>query len=396
MEPFHYEKYARLVEESRRRLEKVQRFEEPDRVPVVIGLGGPYYAKLFGHTFAEYYKNLRVMLEVQIKGIKWRIKWLEDDYTHLRVNFDIGAISEGIVFGCKIRMPDKENPWISPWIMPCIKSLEDIDRLEIPDPYTHEGIKEYYEKFEEFKRLVRENYENIPIGGGLNIHPPMSAAGSLLGTDKLYVWLLKYPSEMHRLFRKLEETFKVLREYYYEVTGAERGYLGLADDHSGYLSRKRYEEFTMPYNLKLYERFGWRGRSLHMDSHMEHIADIITDIYRVRNIDVGVESDIRVLAEKFKGKAVFNGNADWRVLLEDSYEIIEREVEKCIYYAAPGGGYIFDNGGETYANIPPEMLKYEVEYAKKVGKYPIREENFRHLKLIMRREGNYLSQVKTR
>lgn len=50
-----------------------------------------------------------------------------------------------------------------------------------------------------------------------------------------------------------------------------------------------------------------------------------------------------------------------------------------MYYAAPGGGYIFDNGGETYTGVPPEKLKYEVEYAKKVGRYPIRKDNFRHL-----------------
>ncbi|MCD6538273.1 hypothetical protein J7L18_06675 [Candidatus Bathyarchaeota archaeon] len=384
MEPFNYEKYNSLIEENRRRLERVQKFEEPDRVPVIIGLGGPYYAKIFGYTFKEYYGNLRVMLDVQIKGIKWRINWLRDDISYIGVSFDVGSIAEGIVFNCEIKMPDDENPWRSPWIIPCIKSLEDIDNLEVPDPYEHKGIREYYRRFEEFKGLVRENYGDLPVGGGLGIHPPVSAAGSLLGTSRLYFWLLKYPNEMHKLFRKLEETFKVLREYYYEVTGAERGYLGLADDHSGYLNRRMYERFTLPYNLSLYEAFGTKDRSLHMDSHMEHIADIITDVYKVRSVDVGVENDIRVLAEKFRGKAIFNGNANWRALLENSFEAIEIEVERCIYYAAPGGGYIFDNGGETYANIPPEMLKYEVEYAKKVGKYPIKRGNFKHLDVIER------------
>jgi len=137
----------------------------------------------------------------------------------------------------------------------------------------------------------------------------------------------------------------------------------------------------MPYNLRLYERFGKRYRSLHMDSHMDHITDILRDAYRINYADVGVENDIRKIAEAFKGKVVFKGNANWRVLIRN-YELIEIEVEKCIYYAAPGGGYIFDNGGETYAGVPPDRLKYEVEYAKKVGRYPIREENFKHLNKI--------------
>ena len=144
-----------------------------------------------------------------------------------------------------------------------------------------------------------------------------------------------------------------------------------------------YERFVVPYNLKLYQLFGKRRRFLHMDSHMDHITDILVDVYKLNSVDVGVENDIKVLAKAFKNKIVFNGNADWRVLVDGSFKRIEMEIEKCIYYAAPGGGYIFDNGGETYTGVPPKNLRYEVEYAKKVGKYPIKKENFRHLEKIL-------------
>ena len=178
MEPFDYKKYCRLVEENKRRIEKTWNFEASDRVPVVIGLGGPYYAKIFGYTFREYYGNLKIMLDVQIKGIKWRVNWLKDDFSSINVSLDIGAIAEGIVFNCEIKMPDKDTPWRSPWIVPRIRTLEDIDNLEIPDPHEHKGINEYYRKLEEFRKLARENYGEIPVGGGLGIHPPVSAAGS--------------------------------------------------------------------------------------------------------------------------------------------------------------------------------------------------------------------------
>ncbi len=379
MEPFNYPHYSRIAEENRRRIEEAFEFREPDRVPVVIGLGGAYYAKLFGYTLADYYGDLGVMLDAQIKGIKWRLMWLKDDFADIRVWLDIGSIAEGIVFDCRIERPDREDPWKSPWIIPCIEKLEDIDRLEVPDPSSHRGIREYYEMLEKFRRLVRENYGKIRVGGILQIHPPVSAAGSLMGPRRLYTWLYRYPQEMHRLLRKLEETYKILQEYYYEVTGAEPGSIGLADDYSGYLNRRMYEKFTMPYNLSLYNRYGFKRRSLHMDSHMDHITDIITEIYRINDVDVGVENDIRAIAEAFRGKTVFNGNADWRVLLEGGMERIELEVERCIYHAAPGGGYIFDNGGETYIGVPPENLKYEVEYAKKVGRYPIKRDRFKHL-----------------
>jgi uroporphyrinogen-III decarboxylase len=382
MEQFNHAKYSSILEENRRRVEKASGFEEPDRVPVIIGLGGPYYARLFSYTLAEYYNDIGIMLDAQVKGIKWRLEWLKDDLTGIGVHLDLGAVSEGIVFNCRVEMPDERNPWLSPWIIPRIKTLEDIDRLEVPDPRRHKGVGNYYEKLEKFRELVEKNYEGLPVGGWLQIHPPVSAAGSLIGPEKLYRWLYEHPGEMHRLFRKLEETFNALQEYYYELSGAEPGSLSLADDHSGYLNRRMYEEFTMPYNLRLYERHGCERRYLHMDSHMDHIADIIVNVYRINEADVGVENNIKTISEAFKGKVFFNGNADWRALLGCSLERIELEVEKCVFYAAPGGGYVFDNGGETYASIPPENLKYEVEYVKRAGRYPIRRENFKHLDRI--------------
>ncbi|MEM2409856.1 MAG: uroporphyrinogen decarboxylase family protein [Thermofilaceae archaeon] len=376
---FKLEKYERVLEENRRRVEAALSFEEPDRVPVQINVQGAYYAWLFGVPLRDYYTDLKLMAEVQLKGLEWRLSWLRDDVTSVAITLDLGAVAEGIVFSCRIVMPDDSDPWRSPWIVPKIKSLDDIDRLEVPDPRDLPAVRDVYRRLEELRRLVRDRYGNIPVWGGLQIHPPVSAAGSLMGPERLYSWLYRYPDEMHKLFRKLEEAFVALYEYHCEVTGSEPGSLYLADDHSGYLNRRMYEEFALPYNLRLFERFGTRYRYLHMDSPMHHIADIVRDVYRVNHADLGVESDIRLIAREFKGRVSFNGNANWRALLSGSRTLIEVEVERCIYYAAPGGGYIFDNGGETYAGVPPELLKYEVEYAKRVGKYPIKRENFRHL-----------------
>lgn len=380
MESFDPERYRAQLEESRKRVEKVLDFEEPDRVPVSINLQGPYYAWLFGVPLSEYYTDLKVMLYVQVKGLKWKLEWLRDDVTGVGVNLDLGAVAEGLIFNCGIAMPDENDPWRSPWIVPCIKTLEDIDRLEVPDPRDHPAVCAFYRRLDELRKLVKENYGNLPVGGSFQIHPPVSAAGSLLGPQRLYTWLYRYPHEMRKLFRKLEETYVALQLHFYEVTGAEPGWLYLADDHAGYLRRPMYEEFALPYNLRLYERFGSKYRYLHMDSPMHHIADIVRDVYKVNHADLGVESDIRAIAREFKGRVTFNGNANWRALLLGSLVQIEIEVEKCIWYAAPGGGYIFDNGGETYAGVPPEALRYEVEYAKRVGKYPIKMENFKHLK----------------
>lgn len=95
MEPFNYARYSSILEENRRRVEKASGFEEPDRVPVVMGLRGPYYARLFGYTFAEYYNDMSVMLDAQVEGIKWRLEWLKDDLTGVSVHLDLGLFPRG-------------------------------------------------------------------------------------------------------------------------------------------------------------------------------------------------------------------------------------------------------------------------------------------------------------
>lgn len=100
------EKYERVLEENRRRVEAALSFEEPDRVPVQINVQGAYYAWLFGVPLRDYYTDLKLMAEVQLKGLEWRLSWLRDDVTSVAITLDLGAVAEGIVFGCRIVMPD--------------------------------------------------------------------------------------------------------------------------------------------------------------------------------------------------------------------------------------------------------------------------------------------------
>jgi uroporphyrinogen-III decarboxylase len=109
-----------------------------------------------------------------------------------------------------------------------------------------------------------------------------------------------------------------------------------------------------------------------MDSRTDHIAKIILDEYHIQEMDLGAATDIAKVKEVFDGKVIFNGNLDSRILVAGKARQIEEATEKCIRAAAPGGGYVFDCGGETYAGIDPERLVYMVRYAKKIGKYPIR------------------------
>jgi len=361
-------RYEKRMEEARRRYQAACSFEESDRVPVMVDTGGPFFCSLAGYVFKDYYRNLDVQRRAQLEGLRWVRKNLDDD----RLNYslytwlDMGALAEGIVFDCEIQLPDEEHLWLSPWIIPKLRTPEDLERLEVPEPKEVEkGLQ----------RHLRRQFGEPLKADILGIHPPFSAAGSLMGTDRLYIYVYKYPDVLHKLLRKLLETYCLLVDYQDEQRGRQTEGIGLCDDHAGFLPERMYREFVLPYNGRIYERYGKNWRGLHMDSQCDHIAQILVNELKINSMDVSVSTDLAKVKPIFDGKVIMHGNFDGKLLAPGvSYEKIREAVDYCMRSAAPGGGYIFDTGGEgVYPGIDVNRLLFMVKYAKKAGKYPIRE-----------------------
>jgi len=363
-------RYEKRMEEARRRYQAACNFEESDRVPVMVDTGGPFFCSLAGYTFKDYYRNLNIQRRAQLEGLKWVYENLDDD----RLNYgtytwlDMGALDEGIVFDCEIQLPNEEHPWLSPWIIPKLRTPEDLERLEVPEPKEVE------------KRLQRHLQRQFgkPLKADIpGIHPPFSAAGSLMGTDRLYIYVYKYPGLLYKLLRKLLDTYCLLVDYKDEQRGRKTEGIGLCDDHAGFLPERMYREFVLPYNRWIYERYGENWRGLHMDSQCDHIAQILVNELKINSMDVSVSTDLAKVKPVFDGKVIMHGNFDGKLLAPGvSYEKIRDAVDYCMRSAAPGGGYIFDTGGEgVYPGIDVKRLLFMVKYAKKAGKYPIREKH---------------------
>jgi len=358
------------VKEIALRWETARNFEEPDRVPIGITLGGSFLAYVLGYTLYDYYRNLDLCRKIQCEGSRWICENIHDDKLHRVISLeqtfpDIGSVAEGIIWDCNIRLPTKDKPWQSPWIIPKFNTPEEIEKLEVPDPKdVVKRLEEHY--FKAFGVKIPAELPPLP-------HPPFSAAGSIVGTDKLFIFIYKYPNLMHRLFRKILKTYFVLKDYIDDKTGTVSRGITLCDDHAGFLNEEMYRKFVLPYNKQIYEKYGKEWRHLHMDSKSDHIAHILRDEYHLTSMDLGSSeyTDIAKIKEIFDGKVFFSGNAPSKILVAGSYQKIREEVRRCIYAAAPGGGYAFDFGGEVYAGIDINRLKYAIQYAKKIGKYPL-------------------------
>ncbi|HID95151.1 MAG TPA: hypothetical protein EYP53_03725 [Candidatus Latescibacteria bacterium] len=367
---FDPQKYTQRIEESRRRFEITRRFEEPDRVPISISTGGSFYARLFGYNIRDYFLAPELNLEVQLKGLQWAYEELQDDRTGYGIGLDEGPVGEAIVFDCPIERPDDSSPRIVPILETEADVRSFVERWTVPDPGEHEGIQKAYRRIEEFKTLAAKMGVNLPIGGGVDIHPPLSCACAIAEQTLVYTLLIEDKELMRRFFSKLLATKLVLMEYRDRYSGRKTESVGLADDNSAFISDPLYREMVMPYNLVLYERYGRKGRRLHADGPNDHHFQTYADVMRLTEMDIGGFSDTLLAKKYLGGKVVFSGGLSNKDLYGD-FETALPAVKRALRIAAPGGGYIFAVGGETYAGVNPDTLIKVVAYVKQIGRYPI-------------------------
>jgi len=361
------EKYRDRIEESRRRIEITARFEEPDRVPITISEGGSYYCWLFGHDISEYYQDVGLQIEVQLKGLEWAYEELRDDRTARGLHADLGPLGEGLLWDCDIERP----AGTSPWIVPRVRSLKDIERLPVPDPASARGINWAMQQHERMKELARQQGLNLGVGGGVGIHPPLSAACALAPAHLVYEWMYTAPDHIRLYFDKLLEAFFRLTEFNDRQFGVkERRSIGLADDHSAFVSDEMYRELVLPYNKAIYDRYGTEGRYLHADGPNDHHFETYANVLKLTQMDIGGFSDIAAAKRALAGKVVMSGGLNCKDLYGD-FESARPVIERAIRIGAPGGGFILAVGGETYAGVNPQTLIRSVEYAKEIGRYPI-------------------------
>ena len=363
---FNPDKYKARIEESKRRLETARRFEEPDRVPITISTGGSFYSRLFEYNIRDYYTDIDTCIDVQLKGLEWAYEQLQDDRTGYGLHLDVGPISEGLYFELPIEYPDDTSPWIH-------KALEtpaQIDGFEVPDPAESPGIQHHLQRIEEFKDRVKARGINLSAGGGISIHPPLSCACALADPQLIYSLMYEDPALIHRFFAKLLEAFCRLVDYEDSRSGRKTESIGLADDHSAFVSNPMYREFVYPYNMAIYERYGRKGRYLHADGPNDHHFEMYANDMKLTQMDIGGFSDIANAKPALQGKTVFSGGLNCRDLYYD-LETAKPVIERAIRIGAPGGGFILAVGGETYVGVNPDTLCRAVAYAKEIGRYPM-------------------------
>ena len=360
-----------LNQEKKDRIAKTHKFEETDRVPVVVGTQLWSLLAGRGAAFSEMTESPRAHLRGLILNYKYRIELVRDDQPIetecLVLEQDFGAI-RGVEFPMKVVFRGDDQPKS----LHLLHSIEEIDTLSIPDPYSGHN-KMRIDWYQEMKKAqedfdVRINGEKLDLEVDIN-HPggPVPSAFALCGSN-LFLWMMMDPDKIHKLMEIVTESHLNCIAYMDEIKGADSNHPIWAGADTGELmGPTQFKEFAVPYYQKMWEKYPGE-RVYHMCGKMNHLLEIVRDELKINYLSgFGFPTDYHKLADELAGRVRLWGGLHPVNVHDGPKEAIIDECEDYIRTVGRHGGYILSEGTGIMAGTPPEHIDAMVEASKRIG-----------------------------
>lgn len=338
------------------RVETVLRGGIPDRVPVDLH-NFLMAAEASGLPYAEYLQNGDAMAEGQVR--QWR------EFSHDLLLLENGTVALAEACGCQVEYLAGSAPV---HITPAIRSLDELDQLAIPDPYTTHPLRENLKA----TRLVAQEIGAQAFIVGRADQGPFSLASMLLGVES-FLMALADPEQHARLHALLERSLEIV--YRYAVAQIEQGarMTSIGESLSGpdVTSPRMYKEFEWGYAKRLVERLKADGIPLayHICGNATRIVgDMVATGAAVLELDY--KCDLPKIKAAARGKTTILGVIDpSEVLARGTPGLVTEKTCEELDILAPGGGLILGPGCALPPQTPYANIHALVEAAHRYGRY---------------------------
>lgn len=353
------------------RLERTARFQETDRAPVIVDMQLWALIEGRGARFSEMTAGPIEHLRGQILNKKYRYETIHDDMPieteKLTVELDFGAI-RGVEFPMQVIFRGDDQPKT----IHMLASLEEIDQLEVPHPYSgHNKMR-----IDWFRRMrqaagdfdVRLNGEPIELRVTMNhAGGPIPSAFALCGSN-LFLWMALDPERILHLMQIVTESHLNCIRYLDDVKGV--GYdhpVWLGADTGEMVNRDFFRRFVVPFYTEVWKQFPG-PRLYHMCGRINHILDIIRDEIKITRLDgFGFPTDPEKLANELSGRVELRGGPHPVLVHDGPVETIRETCESYIRTVGRHGGYTLSEGFGIMAGTPPEHIQAMLDASRRVG-----------------------------
>ena len=148
-----------------------------------------------------------------------------------------------------------------------------------------------------------------------------------------------------------------------------------ADNSRPMISPRMFQELILPEYKKITKSCPvpiiW-----HSDGNIEPLLPFIVEagFSGVHSLEPKAGINLQKIKQNFGTKLVLAGNVDTtHILCQDNLTLVREEVQRTINQGAPGGGFLFSSSNSLYSGHNIQAITEMYRYARKIGKYPIKE-----------------------
>ena len=383
---------------SRERVLTAINHEEPDRVPLVIGVSNATGIKM------QTYQGIKKIIGVQAPD-NYIYDWPElgtaeiDEATMRRLHSDVRGVLDLEPEETRRRNRDREphSDYIDSWgsgqteivpgdwfpavhPIPDALTIEDIEAYDgwpdMSDPTRIAHIRETA------RRLAEENQYAILATPWLLF--PFERAYAMQGMEMFLLNMARDGDFARALMEKIAVYCKQLMGLFLEELGDNVDIIKIGDDlgtqESLMISPKMYREILKPIHADFISFIKARTKAkvlFHSDGDVATLIDdfieIGVDILNPIQTSAGTMSDLPALKKRAgKNIALCGGSDTHRILPFGSVEEVRDEVRRVMQILGPGGGCMIGAVHTVMNDVPPENVLAMVDAVEEFGHYPLR------------------------
>jgi uroporphyrinogen decarboxylase len=372
--------------------------EEPDRVPLVLGVSNATGIKM------KPYKGIKEIIGVQAPD-NYIYDWPElgtaeiDEESLRRLGSDVRGVldlePEQIRKRNRERLPHTDciDSWgsgqteITPghWFpsvhpLPLARTVEELEAYQgwpdMSDPTRIAHVRE------SARRLAEENQYAILATPWLLF--PLERAYAMQGMEAFLLNMAMDAEFVRAFLEKIATYCKELMGLFLQELGDNVDMIKIGDDlgtqNSLVISPKMYREILKPVHADFISFIKSRTKAKIFFHSCGDVAPLIEDFIEI-GVDIlnpvqasaGKMSDFPSLKKQFGKNIVFCGGIDThRILPFGTVDEVRSEVRRVIQTLGPGGGYMVGAVHTVMDDVPPENVLAMVDAVEEFGRYPIR------------------------
>ena len=259
--PVEFDLDPAIVAGGRELTRRAWRYEQVERVPVVIDLGPECDESVHDVLLRD-----EAWFNSGVRRIERSLRLLQDDYIPVFEPPWAGYFSTPAMLGAELWWEEDPDSW------PAVKSppVRDLDALgRLEPPYV--ASSPHFARILRRLAIARDCLPPAVAIGGVDMMSPLGDLQGIMDQTLMFLSMKQHPEALHQACDVITTTQEAVQDATLEAVGGEGRLAGLTnwpiwrpegakvlvtDDVAGLLSPAMYEAFDRPYGDRLLRRFG--------------------------------------------------------------------------------------------------------------------------------------------